>query len=138
MSQEGTTQGDNLAMAFYALSLKNLVVSLNKIGCHQEWFADDTGGLGKLVQLREWCDLLTSIGPKLEYFLKPSICWLVIKSEGLREQAKQVFENTNINITSEGRLFLGATIGSQNFTKDYLRDKVEEWSYELSSLEPAV
>ena len=120
-------------MAFYALSLKKLVVSLNKIGCHQEWFADDAGGLGKLVQLREWCDLL-----KLEYFLKPSKCWLVIKSEVLREQAKQVFENTKINITSEGRPFLGATIGSQNFKNDYLRDKIEEWSYELSSLEPAV
>ena len=137
LSQEGTTQGENLAMAFYALSLKKLLVSLNKIGCHQEWFADDAGGLKKLVQLREWFDLLTSIGPKLGYFPKPSKCWLVIKSEGLREQAKQVFENTNINITSEGRPYLGAAIGSQNFTNDYLRDKVEKWSNELSSLEAA-
>ena len=137
LSQEGTTQGDNLAMAFYALSLKKLLVSLNKTGCHQEWFADDAGGLGKLVQLREWFDLLTSIGPKLGYFPKQSKFWLVIKSEGLREQAKQFLEKTNINITSEGRPYLGAAIGSQNFTNDYLRDKVEEWSNELSSLEAA-
>ena len=68
LSQEGTTQGDNFAMAFYALSLKKLLVSLNKIGCHQEWFADDAGGLGKLVQLRECFDLLISIGPKLRVF----------------------------------------------------------------------
>ena len=74
LSQEGTTQGDNLAMAFYALSLKKLLVSLNKIGCHQEWFADNAGGLGKLVQLREWFDLLTSIGAKLGFFSKPSKC----------------------------------------------------------------
>ena len=39
LSQEGTTQGENLAMAFYAPSLKKLLVSLNEIGCHQEWFA---------------------------------------------------------------------------------------------------
>ena len=136
LSQEDTTQGDNLAMAFYALSLKKLI-SLNKIGCHQEWFADDAGGLGKLVQLREEFDLMTSIGPKLGYFPEPSKCWLVIKSEGLREQAKQVFENTNINITSEGRPYLGAAIGSQNFTNDYLRNKVEDWSNELPSLEAA-
>ena len=32
---------------------------------------------------------------------------------------------------------MGAAIGSQNFTNDYLRDKVEEWSNELSSLEAA-
>ena len=59
------------------------------------------------------------------------------KSECLREQAKQVFETRNINITSKGRPNLGAAIGSQNFTNDYLRDKVEEWSNELSSLEAA-
>ena len=59
------------------------------------------------------------------------------KSEGLREQAEQVFEKTNINITSEGRPYLGAAIGGQNFTNDYLRDKLEEWSNELSSLEAA-
>ena len=112
-------------MAFCALSLKKLLVSLNEIGCQQEWFADNSGGLGKLVQLREWFDLLTSVGPKLGYFPKPSKCWLVIKSEDLREQAKQVIENTNNNITSEGRPYLRAAIGSQNFTNDYLRDKVE-------------
>ena len=39
--------------------------------------------------------------------------------------------------TSERRPYLGAAIGSQNFTNDYLRDKVEEWSKELSSLEAA-
>ena len=32
---------------------------------------------------------------------------------------------------------MGAAIGSQNFTNDYLRDKVEEWSKDLSSLEAA-
>ena len=32
---------------------------------------------------------------------------------------------------------MGAAIGSQNFTNDYLRDKVEELSNELSSLEAA-
>ena len=49
LSQEGTTQGENLAMAVYALSLKKLLVGLNDIGCHQEWFADNAGCLGKLV-----------------------------------------------------------------------------------------
>ena len=52
-------------------------------------------------------------------------------------KARQDFENTNFNITSEGRPYLGAAIDSQNFTKNYLRDKVEEWSNELSSLEAA-
>ena len=115
LSQEGITQ-DNLAMAFYALSLKN------KIERHQECFADDAGGLGKLVQLRELFDLLTSIGPKLGYFPEPSKCWLVTKSVGLREQAKQVFENTNINITSGGRPYLGAAIGSQIFHDTELKN----------------
>ena len=54
-SQEGTTQGDPLAMAFYALA----TVPLSK-ACKIEqlagevWFADDATGGGRIDDLRRW------------------------------------------------------------------------------------
>ena len=57
-SQEGTTQGDNLAMVFYGLATKPLLEKLktrvNKI--KQVWLADDATGAGDLHSLKEWWD----------------------------------------------------------------------------------
>ena len=51
LSQEGTTQGDPLAMPMYALAtiplirkLKNLVSDVNQV-----WYADDASGAGRVT-----------------------------------------------------------------------------------------
>ena len=47
--------------------------------------------------------------------------------------AHSIFEDTGIQFTTEGRRYLGA-IGSFDFVKSYVSNKVKEWSDELSRL----
>ena len=62
-SQEGTTQGDNLAMSFYALGTALMQENLRSISdVKQVWLADDVTGAGKIAYLKKWWDLLISEG----------------------------------------------------------------------------
>ena len=60
---EGTKQGDNLAMSFYALGTTVMQLQLKNIDVKQVWLADDTGA-GKIIILRAWWDLLIDEGKK--------------------------------------------------------------------------
>ena len=62
LSQEGTTQGDPLAMAMYALALVPLITQLSSVA-KQVWYADDAAAVGQLADLRAWWDMLCDIGP---------------------------------------------------------------------------
>ena len=57
-SHEGTTQGDPLAMQFYALGTNPILNLLRSQvpEVQQVWLADDASGAGKLAQLRVWWD----------------------------------------------------------------------------------
>ena len=48
--------------------------------------------------------------------------------------ARELFNGTNINITSTGACHLGATVGSEEFKKEYVKMKVEEMTVELNKL----
>ena len=61
-SQEGTTQGDPLAMAMYALATIPLIQSL-KSKILQIWYADDASAVGKIASLRNWWNRLSLLGP---------------------------------------------------------------------------
>ena len=67
LSQEGTTQGDPLAMPMYALAtipfIRKLKDRVNDVS--QVWYADDASGAGKLHRLREWWDQINSATSKL-------------------------------------------------------------------------
>ena len=65
-STEGTTQGDPLAMAMYALAVTPLIRSLrlSQPDVSQVWYADDATAGGKLVPLLHWWKHLLSYGPK--------------------------------------------------------------------------
>lgn len=67
LSQEGTTQGDPLAMAMHGLATIPLIRRLDGL-CTQVWYADDSMAAGKLVHLRQWWDELFSVGPGYDYF----------------------------------------------------------------------
>ena len=54
LSKEGTTQGDPLAMAMYALAVVPLVHAIATQGALQVWFADDASAGGRLLALRSW------------------------------------------------------------------------------------
>ena len=42
LSNEATTPGDNLSMAFYAIGLNPLIDELDSFDVKQQWYADDS------------------------------------------------------------------------------------------------
>ena len=66
-SREGTTQGDPLAMAMFALATIPLISILLEERCKQNWFADDASSGGTLLNLRSWWDTLVERGPSFGY-----------------------------------------------------------------------
>ena len=54
LSQEGTTQGDPLAMQLYALGVVPLIYQLAAIKVFQFWYADDTSAGSSLHEIHSW------------------------------------------------------------------------------------
>ena len=46
----------------------------------------------------------------------------------------EVFQNTGINVTTEGRRHLGAALGSRDFLEGYVNEKAEQWVEEVIKL----
>ena len=134
-SSEGTTQGDPLAMAMYALAVRPLIDRLqsNSPAVKQVWFADDATGAASCSELRAWWDKLLQHGNGFGYHPNASKTHLVVKPQFL-EKAQQLFEGTNVNITTQGKRHLGAAIGSRDFVEHYVRKKVKMWTQEIHSL----
>ena len=96
-------------------------------------FADDLGGAGDLITLRRWWDDIVLYGPKLGYNLNAARSWLVVKPH-TEVCAWEVFERTNINITTEGRKYLGGFIGSESGSGKYAEELVSSWCGQLKVL----
>ena len=76
-SEEGTTQGDPLAMPFYALSTVPLI---NKLpSAKNVWYADDAAAVGKINDIRKWWNDIVTYGSGFGYFVNASKTWLVVK-----------------------------------------------------------
>ena len=132
-SQEGTTQGDPLAMAIYAIATIPLLRKAETPLTTQVWFADDATSGGKLGGLRCWWDILATHGPRYGYDINAVKSWLIVKPDRL-DQAKLIFKDTRINITLEGGRHLGAALGSTSFIAGYIDEKVMKWMPELREL----
>jgi len=132
LSEEGTTQGDPLAMPFYALETIRLLQHL-PMGVVQVWYADDACASGRLCVLRDWWDKLWELGPQFRYFVNAAKTWLVTKSHLLQE-AVAGFSGSGIRINSEGRPYLGAAIGSECYVNRFGADKFKGWAEEVTEL----
>ena len=134
-SCEGTTQGDPLAMAMYALAvvplIKRLRVAVPSVG--QVWFADDATAVGKLKLLHKWWQILSSLGPNFGYFSNASKTVLIVKPH-LLTIAKSIFADTGMQITDQGQRHLGAALGSREFAEGFVAKKVCSWSSEVLAL----
>ena len=135
-SVEKTTQGDNLAMSFYALGiipildlLKDKIKTVKNVS-----LADDITGAGKLSDLKVWWEVLIEEGRKYGYFVNESKSWLIVKEREKMESAKKLFHDSEIKYTNEGKRHLGAAIGSQSFRETYAKEKVKRWCEELEQL----
>ena len=138
LSEEGCTQGDPSAMAFYAGGAKPLVDdlanSVNKEDCKQAWYADDSSATGKLKEVKTWWLKLNEAGPKYGYFPKASKSVLILKNESLLPYAQELFAGCNIQITCLGERHLGAVVGTEAHRDQYVKKKVDKWIKDVSSL----
>ena len=131
-SKEGTTQGDPLAMAMYAIGTQPLIRRLDGIA-KQVWYADDSAAGSSIKRLREWWDLLEEIGPLYGYFPNSSKTHIITKPKHA-ESAREVFQGTGITITAEGRRYLGGALGSTSFLQQFISKRVQEWVEEVKIL----
>ena len=137
-SSEGTTQGDPLAMAAYGIGITPLFQMIRRgVDIKQVAFADDLAGAQNLVNLKKWWENIEKFGPMLGYFPKASKSWLIVKPN-LVDEAKRIFNGTNINVTTEGRKYLGGFIGTDEGKSIYSHKRIEEWIEQLSSLSEIV
>ena len=147
-SAEGATQGCPLSMAMYALSVVPLINKCQNVlstddltGAVQVWYADDAAAGGNLKPLRKFWDILVQHGPAYGYFPKPSKTFLVVKPE-CRAAATEEFEGTGVQLSEDGedvahksgQRHLGAAVGSPEFVKTYLEEKVASWVEQVSQL----
>ena len=130
------SQGDALAMQIYGLGTKPILLSLdfNNTNVHQVWLADDATGAGKLFDLKNWWDKVSSEGKKYGYHVKPSKSWLIVKDKNKQLEAEAIFQNTTIQITTSEKRHLGAALGSDEFKSEYMSDKVNEWCNKMKKL----
>ena len=59
--------------------------------------------------------------------------WLIIKPE-VEGKAKTIFHGSGVQITTEGKRHLGASLGSTKYKEEYLSSKVDEWIAQLRIL----
>ena len=132
-SREGTTQGDPLSMAVYALSTLPLISKRSQPNLTQTWFADDAGGEASLQVLHQWWTALSEVGPRYGYYVNPPKTWVLVK-EQFKDSAQELFGKYGIQITTQGRPLLGAPIGTADFSDQYINDMVSCWDTELKVL----
>ncbi len=132
-SREGTTQGDPLAMAMFAIAIRPLIDRLAIAKALQVWFADDAAGGGTVLALRRWWDLLLKHGPSFGYNTNAQKTWLLVKPESLAA-AEDAFGDAGIKITTSGVRHLGAPLGNREFIEKSVSEQVTEWMKELAEL----
>ena len=88
--------------------------------------SDDSAAVGKITDLRIWWDKLVTVGPDFGYYANSSKTWLITK-QGHHAEAISTFAGTGVNVTPDGRPYLGTAIGSQAYMEAYARQKVGEW-----------
>ena len=87
LSSEVTIQGDPTATGEYALGILPLIklllefINLHEMIAKQVVFADDLSVAGSLNRIKDYWDKLTAIGPKYDYFTKPTKSYLIVKEK---------------------------------------------------------
>ena len=89
----------------------------------QVWLADDATGVGRIASLKVWWDILIDEGRKLGYFVNEKKSWLIVKNEDSFQKALDIFKDSDIKFTLEGKRHLGAAIGSDEFKNNYMKEK---------------
>ena len=96
LSHEGTTQGDPLAMQWYAINTSILIpgVLIPSLRARipevkQVWLVDDSAGGGLMELLYNGCKLFSQEGKKFGYLINGSKSWLIVKPGQYRHKIQQ-------------------------------------------------
>ena len=93
-SNEGTTQGDPIAMAMYAIGILPLLeikCDLQNTSAIRMAFADDFTGIGSINELKVWWNMINEYGPYIGYFPNAKKSVLIVKEQFL-PLAKREFQ----------------------------------------------
>ena len=143
LSEEGSTQGDNAAMLMYACSIKPLIDYLGKPSTYENktteiprqiWYADDSGAAGKLNSIYTWWNELLKIGPLLGYNPQPDKCHVIVKTQEDYLRACELFKDTAVKITLQGRPYLGSALGTTEYKAAYIESKIKLWIADIEQL----
>ena len=123
-------------MSFYAFGTAALLnyLLIPSSNVKNVCLADDITGTGTLVNLKKWWSAIISEGSKFGYYVSEDKSWLIVKNKNLFDEAQQIFSNSDIKFTIEGKRHLGAAIGSSDFRKVYATEKVNNWCEEIIKL----
>ena len=134
-SREGTTQGDPLSMAFYAIATLPIINHLRAEHdmVRQIWYADDSGAVGRLQQLRDWWEELVRIGRGYGYYPNATKTLLLVKP-GHAALANDIFDGTGVQVATEGAKYLGSAIGTDAFITTTVHEHADNWRRELQRL----
>ena len=113
--------------------LHMMLVAMQKDHNRIMWFAAGLTTSGCLEALGRWWNVLMQIGSNYGYYLQPTKSWLIVK-ENILEEPVQVFGGTNIQISTEGKRYLGAVIGMEENKKKHINDKICECTKEINML----
>ena len=100
----------------------------------QAWFADDSAASGLLSDIKAWWDTLLQEGTNYGYLVNSSKTWLIVKDPAKLALAKEIFKDTGVQITCDGKRHLGAALGSKSFKKEFISKKVREWVNDVELL----
>lgn len=129
ISDEGTTQGNPLAMAMYALAIAPLVKKCANVST-QIWFANDASAGGTVNDIRSWWERLVEYGPQYGYFPKASKSAVIVKKD-FELNACEVFSGTDLSITTEGSSHLGIPLGTPEYRNNCIVKKIQEWCMQV-------
>ena len=130
LSQEGTTQGDPLAMAMYGVALLPLVKILEDPKTVQKWYADDGNAVGKLTDLLSTHEKLAKHGPAFGYHITK--CHIIVKPTFM-EKAKEMFKGKDVDIV-DGNRVLGSVVGSATACDDFKSKVISDHSKTILKL----
>ena len=80
-----------------------------------------------------WYKHLCDLGPRYGYNVNAAKTWLVVKPP-FQAKASELFAGTGVNLSTEGHPYLGATVGTRDYTQNYVNQMVDEWTAEVQCL----
>jgi hypothetical protein len=78
-----------------------------------------------------WWDKISDLGPAFGNFPNASKSHLPVKQH-LLDKSQGIFKGTNLSIITEGKEYLGGSIGHELFLREYITKHVQEC---ISSIE---